>query len=267
MTEQRAPEPQVHPDIAALFDLTGKVAVVTGGSRGIGRSIVLGFARAGADVVVTSRKLDNCEQVAQEVRATTGRRALAISTHVGYWDQCDRLVDAVYDEFGRCDILVNNAGMSPLYPDLASITEDYYDKVHGVNLKGPFRLGTRLGTRMAAADGGSIINVSTIGSLRASGLELVYTCAKAGLNALTIGLADAFAPKVRANCILPGAVFTDIAQAWSPEMRESTVRLVPLKRAGVADDFVGTALWLASDASAYVTGVLVRVDGGLYKQT
>ena len=141
------------------------------------------------------------------------------ATHVGHWDQCDALVDTVYREFGHCDVLVNNAGMSPLYPDLASITEDYYDKVHSVNLKGPFRLATQFGTRMTEGDGGSIINVSTIGSLRASGLELVYGCAKAGLNALTIGLADSFGPKVRANCILPGAILTDIAEAWSPETR------------------------------------------------
>jgi NAD(P)-dependent dehydrogenase (short-subunit alcohol dehydrogenase family) len=250
-----------------LFQLTDKVAVVTGGSRGIGRAVVLGYARAGADVVIASRKLDNCEAVAHEVQETTGRRALAVGTHVGYWDQCDRLVETVYDEFGRCDVLVNNAGMSPLYPDLASITEDYYDKVHGVNLKGPFRLATQFGTRMAESDGGSIINVSTIGSLRASGLELVYACAKAGLNALTIGLADAFGPKVRANCILPGAILTDIADAWPAEVRAGVGGLTALKRAGEPDDFVGTAIWLASDASAYVTGVLVRVDGGMYRQT
>ena len=250
-----------------LFDLTGKVAVVTGGSRGIGRATVLGFARAGADVVITSRKLDNCEAVAREVRDETGRRALAVSTHVAYWDQCDRLVDTVYDEFGRCDVLVNNAGMSPLYDDLASITEDYYDKVHGVNLKGPFRLATQFGTRMAAAEGGSIINVSTIGSLRASGLELVYACAKAGLNALTIGLADSFGPTVRANCILPGAILTDIADAWPQAVRDNVGNQTALQRAGMPDDFIGTALWLASDASAYVTGVLVRVDGGMYRQT
>jgi hypothetical protein len=252
---------------ADLFDLTGKVAVVTGGSRGIGRAVVLGYARAGADVVIASRKLDNCEAVAREVQETTDRRALAVGTHVGYWDQCDRLIDTVYEEFGRCDVLVNNAGMSPLYPDLASISEEYYDKVHGVNLKGPFRLATGFGTRMADDGGGSIINVSTIGSLRASGLELVYACAKAGLNALTIGLADAFGPTVRANCILPGAILTDIADAWPAEVRAGVGNLTALKRAGEPDDFVGTAIWLASDASAYVTGVLVRVDGGMYRQT
>jgi NAD(P)-dependent dehydrogenase (short-subunit alcohol dehydrogenase family) len=250
-----------------LFDLTGKVAVVTGGSRGIGAAIVNGLADAGADVVIASRKLDNCERLAAEVSARTGRRALGVACHVGHWDECDRLVDTVYDEFGRCDVFVNNAGMSPLYPDLASITEAYYDKVHGVNLKGPFRLGALVGTRMAAGEGGAIINVSTIGSLRPGPNELVYACAKAGLNALTIGLASTFGPRVRVNAILPGPVLTDIADAWTEEARTTVGEQLPLKRAGQAADFVGTALWLAGEASAWITGVLVRVDGGAYRQT
>jgi NAD(P)-dependent dehydrogenase (short-subunit alcohol dehydrogenase family) len=250
-----------------LFDLTGKVAVVTGGSRGIGAAMIDAFADAGADVVIASRKLENCQRFAAEVEARTGRRALGVACHVGHWDQCDQLVDTVYDEFDRCDVFVNNAGMSPLYPDLASLTEEYYDKVHGVNLKGPFRLGALVGTRMAAGDGGVIINVSTIGSLRPGPNELVYACAKAGLNALTIGLAATFGPRVRVNAILPGPVLTDIADAWTEEMRTSVGERLPLKRAGQAADFAGTALWLASEASAWITGVLVRVDGGAYGQT
>lgn len=248
------------------FDLTGKVAVVTGGSRGIGKAIIKGFAEAGADVAIASRKLENCEALADEVQQTTGRKALAVGFHVGQWADCDRLVDTVYDHFGCCDVFVNNAGMSPLYPHLASISEEYYDKVASVNLKGPFRLGVLTGTRMAAGDGGSIINVSSIGSIRPTQHELVYACAKAGLNALTIGLADAFGPKVRSNCILPGAVATDIADAWTEETKERS-RQVPLGRLGEADDYVGPALWLASAASAWVTGALIRVDGGAYRQT
>jgi NAD(P)-dependent dehydrogenase (short-subunit alcohol dehydrogenase family) len=248
------------------FDLSGKVAVVTGGSRGIGRAIVQGLAEAGADVVVASRKLDNCRQVAQEVEATTGRRALAVGCHVAHWDQCDALTDAVYAEFGRCDVLVNNAGMSPLYDRLTDITEEYYDKVHAVNLKGPMRLAISFGSRMAAADGGSIINVGTVGSLRPGSREIVYACAKAGLNALTVAIAEGYAPKVRSNAILPGPVMTDITLAWSPEMRANAGAGVPLGRPGYAEDYVGPALWLASEASAFVTGVIVRVDGGLYRQ-
>jgi hypothetical protein len=243
------------------FDLSGKVAVVTGGSRGLGRSMVQAFAEAGADVVIASRKLDNCEQAATEVAESTGRTAVAIACHVGHWDECDRLVETVYERFGRVDVFVNNAGMSPLYDDLASITEELYDKTHAVNLKGPFRLATLVGTRMVADGGGSIINVSTVGSVLASVRELPYACAKAGLNLMTIGLADAFAPTVRVNCILPGAFRTDITKAWTPEMRKGD--MIPLKRLGEPDEIVGAALYLASDASSYTTGALLKVDGGI----
>jgi NAD(P)-dependent dehydrogenase (short-subunit alcohol dehydrogenase family) len=244
-----------------LFDLSGKVAVVTGGSRGLGRAMVQAFAEAGADVVIASRKLDNCEKAAREVEEATGRTALPVACHVGYWDECDRLVDTAYDRFGRIDVLVNNAGMSPLYESLASITEELYDKTAAVNLKGPFRLATLAGTRMFEAGSGSIINVSTVGSLMASLRELPYACAKAGLNLMTVGLADAFAPKVRVNCILPGAFATDITKAWTPEMREGA--MIPLQRLGQPDEIVGAALYFASDASRYTTGALLKVDGGI----
>src|SRR5262245_11721805 len=243
------------------FDLTGKVAVVTGGSRGLGRSMVQAFAEAGADVVIASRKLDNCERAAKEVAGSTGRTAVAVGCHVGRWDECDRLVETVYERFSRVDVFVNNAGMSPLYDDLASITEELYDKTHAVNLKGPFRLATLVGTRMVADGGGSIINVSTVGSVLASVRELPYACAKAGLNLMTIGLADAFAPTVRVNCILPGAFRTDITNAWTPEMRKGD--MIPLKRLGEPDEIVGAALYLASDASSYTTGALSKVEGGI----
>jgi NAD(P)-dependent dehydrogenase (short-subunit alcohol dehydrogenase family) len=252
--------------VADLFDLSGRVAVVTGGSRGIGKAIVEGFAQAGADVVIASRKYENCAALADEITQRTGRRALPVKCHVGIWAECDSLVQTVYEQLGRCDILVNNAGMSPIYPDLVSITEEYYDKVAAVNLKGPFRLGALFGARMAAESGGSIINISTIGSLRPSPTELVYSCAKAGLNALTIGLASTYAPSVRCNAILPGEVLTDIAEAWTAEQRANAAERAPLGRAGLAEDLVGTALWLASDASAWVTGTLTRVDGGQFRQ-
>jgi NAD(P)-dependent dehydrogenase (short-subunit alcohol dehydrogenase family) len=250
--------------VAERFDLTGKVAVVTGGSRGLGRSMVKAFAEAGADVVIASRKLDNCETLAKEVESETGRVAVPIAVHVGHWDECNALVDAVYDRFGQCDVFVNNAGMSPLYPDLVSITEELFDKVVGVNLKGPFRLGVLAGQRMYDAGSGSIINVSTIGSLLASVGELPYAAAKAGLNAFTVGLAEALAPKVRVNCILPGAFATDITEPWTDEMKSG--RMVPLKRLGDPDEIVGAALYLASDASSYTTGALLRVDGGMTRK-
>ena len=251
--------------IDAAFDLTGKVAIVTGGSRGIGRAVAEGLARAGADVVVASRKLDNCERAAKEIEAATGRRALAVRFHAGEWDDADRLVDEVYGELGRCDVLVNNAGVSPRYDDLAAITEAYYDKVHAVNARGPFRLAVLVGNRMAAGDGGSIVNVSTAGSLRPGVNELPYAMAKAGLNAMTLGLAGAWAPKVRANVVLPGAFDTDIAKAWTPQMHEAAARLNPMGRIGAPRDMIGVCVFLASDASSYVNGAQILVDGGAFR--
>ena len=247
-------------------EFAGRVVVVTGGSRGIGRAVATGFAAAGANVVIASRKLDNCQALAAELDEAHGVNCLAVAYHAGQWSDSDRLADAVLERYGRCDVLVNNAGMSPIHQGLGAITEEYYDKVSAVNLKGPFRLSARLGPQMAGAGGGSIINVSTIGSLRPAANEIVYAMAKAGLNALTVALAGELGPSVRVNALLPGAVDTDIATAWPPGMREDAARSAPLARLGVADDFVGPALWLASPRSAFVTGTLVRVDGGQYRQ-
>jgi NAD(P)-dependent dehydrogenase (short-subunit alcohol dehydrogenase family) len=248
-----------------LFDLTGKVAVVTGGSRGIGRAVAEGLATAGADVVVASRKADACESAAAEIANATGRRTVGIGCHVGRWDDCDRLVERVYDELGRCDVLVNNAGMSPLYDDLTSVTEELYDKTHAVNARGPFRLSVLIGTRMADGDGGSIINVTTAGSLRPGIDDLPYAMAKAGLNALTLGLAGAWAPKVRANLVLPGAFDTDITRAWGEGTKAAAARVNPMQRIGRPDDMVGVCVFLASDAASYVNGAQVLVDGGLFR--
>jgi NAD(P)-dependent dehydrogenase (short-subunit alcohol dehydrogenase family) len=248
------------------FDLTGRVAVVTGGSRGIGRAIAQGLAECGADIVIASRKLEACEQAAYEIAASTGRATLGVTCHVGDWDQCDALVDRVYDRFEHCEVLINNAGVSPLYGDLVDITEAYYDKVQSVNLKGPFRLAVQVGSRMAAGRGGSIINVSSVGSIRPGKSEAVYDCAKAGLNAMTVAIADAYGPNVRVNCIMPGPVLTDISAAWPDEVKERIAASAPLGRIGQPNDYVGAAVWLASDASAYVTGAFIRVDGGLARQ-
>jgi NAD(P)-dependent dehydrogenase (short-subunit alcohol dehydrogenase family) len=243
--------------------LAGKVALVTGGSRGLGRAMVLAFAGAGADVVVTSRKIDACKAVAADVEAM-GRRALPVACHVGHWDEIDGLVEQAYDTFGRVDVLVNNAGMSPLYPDLQSVTEELWDKVLGVNLKGPFRLTALVGTRMAAGPyGGSIINVSSSGSIRPGPTMLPYDAAKAGLNTLTEGFAQAFGPTVRVNCIMAGPFLTDISKAWDPSVREHGMPRHALRRAGQPDEIVGAALYFATDASSYVTGAILRVDGGI----
>lgn len=247
-------------------EFDGRVVVVTGGSRGIGRAVAAGFAAEGANVVIASRKLENCQAVAAELDNTYGVHCRPVAYHAGRWEDSDRLSDEVLQHYGRCDVLVNNAGMSPPHDGLETITEAYYDKVAAVNLKGPFRLSIKLGAAMVADGGGSIINVSTIGSLRPGANEIVYACAKAGLNALTVALAGEFGPSVRVNGLLPGGVDTDIATAWTPQMRAQAEQGVPLGRIGQPADFVGPALWLASERSAYVTGTLTRVDGGLYRQ-
>ena len=245
------------------FDLTGKVALVTGGSRGLGRAMVRAFAERGVDVVVASRKLDACEALAELVRDETGREALAVACHVGRWSDCDALVERAYERFGRVDVLVNNAGMSPLYPSLTAITEDLYDKVMNVNLRGPFRLSTLVGERMAAGGGGSIVNVSSGAAVMPTAGEVPYAAAKAGLNNLTVALARAYAPKVRVNCIMPGPFLTDISNAWTPEMIAGLGSLIPLGRGGEADEIVGAALYFASDASSFTTGAVLKIDGGL----
>jgi NAD(P)-dependent dehydrogenase (short-subunit alcohol dehydrogenase family) len=245
-----------------LFDLTGKVALVTGGSRGLGREMVLAFAEHGADVIVASRKADACEALAALVRETTGRRALGIGCHVGRWADCDTLAERAYDAFGRVDVLVNNAGMSPLYGSFVDVTEELFDKVIAVNLKGPWRLSALVGTRMAAGEGGSIVNVSSIAAVQPSQSEAPYGAAKAGLHNLTLSMARTFAPKVRVNCIMPGPFLTDISKAWTPAIHESLTKVVPLGRGGEANEVVGAALYFASDASSFTTGAILKVDGG-----
>ncbi|MEQ3549524.1 glucose 1-dehydrogenase [Pseudonocardia nematodicida] len=249
-------------DPKQAFDLTGKVALVTGGSRGLGRAMVDGLARAGADVVIASRKLDSCEQAAAEVERDTGRTALPLAAHVGRWDELEPLLDAVYARFGRLDVLVNNAGMSPLYDTVDSVSEELFDKVLAVNLKGPFRLAALAGARMAAAGGGSIINISSAAAVRPRASVVPYAAAKAGLNATTVGLAHAFGPSVRVNAIMAGTFLTDVSAAWDSEAFARRAGTFALGRGGRPDEIVGTALYLASSASSFTTGTVVTVDGG-----
>lgn len=252
-----------HPE--RLFDLTGRVVLVTGGSRGLGREMAFGAARCGADVVIASRKYDNCVATADDIASETGRAAMPYAVHVGRWPELDGLVDAVYARFGRCDVLVNNAGMSPTYDALTDVTEKMFDSVLGVNLKGPFRLSALLGRRMVADGGGVIINVSTHGSLRPHPAYLPYAAAKAGLNALTEGLAKAYGPTVRVNTLMPGPFLTDVSRAW--KLSENPGERNPfadyaLRRAGRPEEIVGAALFLMSDASSFTTGSILHVDGG-----
>ena len=244
-----------------VFDLTGRVALVTGGTRGLGRAIVRALAQAGADVVVASRKKEACEDAAEEVRRH-GRRALARQCHVGRWEEIDALVGTAYEEFGRVDVLVNNAGMAPTYPSLQGVTEELWDKTIAVNLKGPFRLTALIGTRMMEGDGGSVVNISSIGGVRPTHDILPYAAAKAGLNALTVGFADALGPRVRVNAIMPGPFRTDISKHWNHELFAERARTFPLRRAGEPDEVAGAVLFFACDASSFTTGAVLAVDGG-----
>ena len=244
------------------LDATGKVVIVTGGSKGLGREMVLGFAEAGADVVVASRKLEPCEAVAEEVRKM-GRRALAVSCHVGDWAQCEALVDDTVAEFGCIDVLVNNAGIAPVPPSLLAVTSDLFDKTIAVNLKGPLRLMALSAQHMPP--GGSVVNISSKASVYPSPFTVVYAAAKAGLNALTKAAAQEFGSRgIRVNSIVCGTFHTDSLHTSLPseQAQAQMASKIALGRIASAGEIVGTALYLASDASSYLTGELIMLDGG-----
>ena len=244
-----------------LFDLSGRTAIVTGGSRGLGREMALAFAEHGANVVIASRKLDNCESVAAEARAF-GVEALPYECHVGYWEQVEALADEAYQQFGDIDILVNNAGMSPVYPSITEISEALYDKVMDVNLKGTFRLTAIVAERMKRRGSGSVVFVSSSAAVKPSPGEVVYGMAKAGLHNLTESMSKAYGPEVRVNCIQPGPFLTDVSRAWSPEMIAGLGGRISKGRAGQPSEIVGAALYFAGDAGVYTTGAILRLDGG-----
>lgn len=245
-----------------IIDMTGKVVLITGGSRGLGRAMALGFAEAGADIIVASRRMEACEAVAQEVEKL-GRKAMAYACHVGRWEECDALADAAYGRFGKVDVLINNAGKSPLYERPVDIDERLYDSVLDLNLKGPFRLTAVIGQRMVDAGGGAIINISSLASIRPRKNVITYAAAKAGLNAMTEAFADAYGPAVRVNAILPGPFLTDISKAWDMEaFNRRAETAIAMKRGGRPDEVVAAALYLASDHAGYTTGALLRIDGG-----
>ena len=246
-------------DLASrLFDFSGKTVLVTGGSRGLGYQMVKAFAEQGADTIIVSRKLEACEEVAEEVRSL-GRKALALSAHCGKWEEIDPMIEKAYEAFGKIDILINNAGMSPRVPS-HEVEESLFDSVLNLNFKGPFRIGAMIGKRMADGDGGSIINISSTGALMPLPQVVPYSGAKAALNAMTVSFAREYGPKVRVNTISAGPFLTDISKAWPEEMRQSADNA--LGRPGKPGEIVTAALCLASDASSFTTGTILRVDGG-----
>jgi NAD(P)-dependent dehydrogenase (short-subunit alcohol dehydrogenase family) len=244
------------------ISLKGKVAVVTGGTRGLGRAVAHGLAQAGATVVVASRKPEACAAATEELSAATGAQVGWRALHVGRWAEIAEVVDSIYDEYGSLDVLVNNAGIAPVADDLGAVSEELYDKTLDVNLKGPFRLMAVVGPRMVAAGDGSIINVTSIAAVRPSPLELPYATAKAGLNAAAAGFAQELAPTVRVNTVMPGPFATDMSATWDDDLRNRVVGSVPMRRLGEPDELVGAVLYFASDLSRYATGAVLAVDGG-----
>ncbi len=245
-----------------MHELKDMVVLVTGGSRGLGRQMVHAFAACGARVVIASRNLANCEAVAKELHEKHGTEALPVAFNVGDWDQCDALVGAAYEAFGRVDVLVNNAGLSPHYPRLSAVSRELFDKVLDVNLRGPFRLSALIGERMADGDGGSIINIGSIEAIRPHAHALPYAAAKAGLHVLTEGFAQAYGPSVRVNTIQAGPFLTDIADNWKEGQQAEIEGLVALRRCAQPDEIVGAALYFATSSSSFTTGAVLRVDGG-----
>jgi NAD(P)-dependent dehydrogenase (short-subunit alcohol dehydrogenase family) len=246
------------------FDLSGRVAIVTGGSRGIGRAIALGLASYGADVVVASRKQDDLDVVADEVRAL-GRKAVATATHMRNREDIDRLVEATLGEFGKIDILVNNAGTNPYFGPFMAMEERTWDQIMTVNLKGYFLLAQAVAKGMTERKSGNIINVASTGGRRASPGLGAYSISKAGVIMLTQVLAQELGSHgIRVNAIAPGIIQTRFAEAlWSNEaILKRSVEQTPLGRIGQSEEMAGVCVWLASDASSYVTGQTIVLDGG-----
>lgn len=250
--------------MSTTFDLTGKVAIVTGGGRGLGRAIALGLARAGADVTVCGRKLEACEDAAREIRAL-GRRALPLSCHMGHPDEVDAVVERTIAELGRVDIVINNAATNPAARPLIAGTPDLFDKVYAVNVRGPLQLASKAAAWMADHGGGAVVNVISVGGLRPGATIGLYCSSKAALQSLTRVMAQEWAPLgVRVNALAPGPVSTDMVRAVEgTEFHRLMVEATSMKRIADPDEIVGAVLWLVSDASSYTTGSTIVCDGGM----
>jgi NAD(P)-dependent dehydrogenase (short-subunit alcohol dehydrogenase family) len=251
------------------FDLTGKVAIVTGSTKGLGRAMVSGLAAAGAAVVVSSRKQELCDEVAAEVRAESGGDALGLACHVGDWDAIPPFVEAVRARFGRIDVLINNAGISPAPMTASAMTLDYWRKVFSVNLEGPLRMSQCVAPVMRDGGGGSIVNIGTMAAYSGGPNVCAYGASKAALVNLTKSNAQEWAPwKVRVNALSPGPFTSEMVEGAAklrPEFKELIASGTMQKRIADPSEIVGPVLYLASDASSFVTGDDISVSGGMMK--
>ena len=252
-----------------LFDLTGKVAIVTGSTKGIGRAMVQGLAESGAKVVISSRKQDLCDDVAAEVAASTGQETLGLACHVGDWEGIPAFIEAVIARFGKIDVLVNNAGINPAPTTVSEMSIEYWRKMFNVNLEGPLRMAQQVAPFMRDNGGGSIINIVTMAAYSGGSNVCAYGSSKAGLINLTKSMAQEWAPwNVRVNALCPGPFMTEMV-AGAERVREGFIDMIAngtlMKRVADADEIVGPVLYLASDASSYVTGDEISVSGGMQK--
>lgn len=252
-----------------LFDLTGKVAIVTGSTKGIGRAMVQGLAEAGASVVVSSRKQELCDEVADQVRSSTGVDVLGLACHVGDWDGIPSFVEKVVDRFGTIDVLVNNAGINPAPTTVSEMSIEYWRKMFNVNLEGPLRMAQQVAPVMRDQGGGSIVNIVTMAAYSGGSNVCAYGSSKAGLINLTKSMAQEWASwNIRVNALCPGPFDTEMV-AGAERVRPGFVELIAngtlMRRVADASEIIGPVLYLASDASSYVTGDEISVSGGMSK--
>lgn len=252
-----------------LFDLSGKVAIVTGSTKGIGRAMVQGLAESGAKVVISSRKQDLCDEVAAEVAASTGQETLGLACHVGDWEGIPSFVEAVVARFGKIDVLVNNAGINPAPTTVSDMSIEYWRKMFNVNLEGPLRMAQQVAPFMRDNGSGSIVNIVTMAAYSGGSNVCAYGSSKAGLINLTKSMAQEWAPwNIRVNALCPGPFMTEMV-AGAERVREGFIDMIAngtlMKRVADADEIVGPVLYLASDASSYVTGDEISVSGGMQK--
>jgi gluconate 5-dehydrogenase len=252
-----------------VFGLDGRVAIVTGSTKGIGKAMARGLAAAGATVVISSRKQDLCDQVAQELRDETGARVEGIACHVGDWDAIPGFVDAVRERFGRIDVLVNNAGINPARVTVEQMSLDFWRKLFAVNLEGPLRMSQLVAPIMRDLDGGSIINIATMAAYSGGSTVCAYGASKAALVNLTKSMAQEFAPwKVRVNVLSPGPFLTEMVEGGertAPGFKDKIAAGTMMRRVAEPAEIVGPVLYLASDASSFVTGDDLSVSGGMFK--